>query len=81
MIIAAIRLSSRLLETKPLRRGCEMANTSKLTREKRKAAKRVARKAFKKVVGKLTPKLRKEFDKKPKGGIKGFFLGTNQEID
>lgn len=58
-----------------------MANTKKLSREKRKAAKRTARKAFKKVVAKLTPKLRKEFDKKPKGGVKGFFLGTNQEID
>ncbi|GEM_PF-5930088 len=58
-----------------------MANTKNLSREKRKETKRTQRKAYKAVVAKLTSKLRKEFDKKPKGGVKGFFLGTNEELD
>jgi hypothetical protein len=57
-----------------------MANTSKMTREERKDSKRKSRKALKLTARKLTPAQRDELEKKPKGGVKGFLLGTNQEI-
>jgi len=56
-----------------------MANTSKLTPEERKKAKRVAREALKVTYRKFTRAQRKEYDKKTKGGVKGFLLGTNEE--
>lgn len=56
-----------------------MANTKKLTPEERKKAKRVAREALKVTFRKLTKEQRKEYEKKTKGGVKGFILGTNEE--
>jgi len=56
-----------------------MANTKKMTREERKAAKRKARGELKSTFIKFTKKQVTEFRGKIKGGIKGFLLGTNQE--
>jgi len=56
-----------------------MANTKKMTREERKQTKRTARKALELTLRKLTPAQKSEYVKKPKGGVKGFLLGTNQE--
>jgi hypothetical protein len=56
-----------------------MANTKKMTREERKAAKRTARGELKKAFLKFSKKQVAEFRGKIKGGIKGFLLGTNQE--
>lgn len=56
-----------------------MANTKELTREERKNAKRKARMELKKIVGGLSHQQLKDFQNKPKGGVKGFLLGTNEE--
>jgi len=63
------------------RRGGRMANTGELSREERKAAKRKARKELKDAFRKLTGKQVDELRQKPRGGVKGFLLGTNQEAE
>jgi len=56
-----------------------MANTKKITREERKTAKRAARKNLKETFLKFSRKQVDELHAKPKGGVKGFLLGTNEE--
>ena len=56
-----------------------MANTKDLTRVERKKTKRDQRKELKKVESDLSRQDRKKYRKAPKGGIKGFKLGTNEE--
>jgi len=56
-----------------------MADTSKMTAEERKAAKRTARKALKDTYRKFDAKQMAEYREKKKGGVKGFVLGTNEE--
>lgn len=56
-----------------------MASTKDLSREDRKKAKRVQRKELKKVYSEFTRDDHRKFKKAPKGGIKGFKLGTNEE--
>ena len=58
-----------------------MADTSKMTREERKKAKRDARKELKVAYDKLDRKQRSEFRGKSRGGVKGFILGTNEDND
>lgn len=56
-----------------------MADTSKMTPEERKAAKRTARKVLKSAYRKFDAKQMDEYREKKKGGVKGFLLGTNEE--
>ena len=56
-----------------------MASTKDLSREERKKTKRVQRKELKKVYNEFTRDDHKKLRKAPKGGIKGFKLGTNEE--
>jgi hypothetical protein len=56
-----------------------MANTKTLTREERKAKKRVLRRGLKDFYTTFTAVDRKKFRKAVKGGLRGFKLGTNQE--
>ncbi len=58
-----------------------MASTKELSREERKKTKRDSRKALKKIALGLTGKQRAELKEKPRGGVKGLLLGTNQEVD
>jgi len=56
-----------------------MASTKDLTREERKKAKRGQRKELKKIYNEFTREDHKKLRKAPKGGLKGFKLGTNEE--
>lgn len=58
-----------------------MANTSEMTREERKNAKRKARKELKSAYGTFTKEQIREFRGKNIGGVKGFLAGTNEEND
>jgi hypothetical protein len=58
-----------------------MANTKEMTREERKANKRVTRKELKELYRSLKAKELDEFRGKIRGGVKGFKLGTNEEND
>jgi len=56
-----------------------MANTKEMTRDERKATKRVERKKLKKTFRQFTSKQMDEYREKPVGGVKGFLLGTDEE--
>ena len=62
-------------------REVTMANTKALKRAERKENKRVARRSLKKTFAGFTCEQRSDYTKKPKGGVKGFLLGTNEELD
>lgn len=56
-----------------------MANTKDLSRDERKKAKREQRKELKKFYNEFSRKDHQGLRKAPKGGAKGFKLGTNEE--